>query len=101
LFSVFNAVTQACLQEMVPFLLHHLKLAASKDPNKPTLPSTSPRWKQVRQDVKSYVGDVIEVVCQIMFLLQLYINKQWGNRSRNCSRAKFAEFCSFGMIPAF
>jgi nucleolar complex protein 2 len=58
----FNAVIQTCIQDLVPALLQHLKLPVSKDPNKPTLPSASPRWKKIHLSVKCYLADVIQLL---------------------------------------
>jgi len=67
-FVEFNAVTQTCIQDLVPSLLRHLNLPKSKG-KEPVLPSCSPQWKKIRLHVKAYVGDVIEVFVPIELLL--------------------------------
>ena len=57
----FNAVTQTCIQDLVPAILRHLNLPKPKG-REPVLPSSSPQWKKIRLHVKTYVSDVIEVM---------------------------------------
>ena len=57
--------------EIVPMLLRHLALPVSKDPNKPVLPSSSQNWKSLRNIVKIYLTDMIQVIIFFSFVFQL------------------------------
>lgn len=67
----FNAVTRTCLQDLVPAILRHLNLPKSKGKDA-VLPSASPHWKKIRINIRTYVGDVIEVYC-ICYMVKLVI----------------------------
>ena len=61
LLSVFNAIVRMCLSQVPGVLASILDLAAPKEGKKAPLPSSAKKWNKARMDVKSYIGDVMQV----------------------------------------
>ncbi|XP_014891194.1 nucleolar complex protein 2 homolog [Poecilia latipinna] len=60
--SVFNALILLCIREIHLALQKLLNVKPNKDQNKLVLPSSSPRWQRNLNDIKMYLGGVVQLL---------------------------------------
>ncbi|KAM9370145.1 nucleolar complex protein 2 homolog [Phaethornis superciliosus] len=60
--SVFNALVSFCIRDLFHYLQKLLLLKPPKNKLKLVLPSTSPLWSKLRQDIKVYLSCTIQLL---------------------------------------
>ncbi|KAM4737333.1 nucleolar complex protein 2 homolog [Anableps anableps] len=60
--SVFNALILFCIRDIHMTLQKLLNLKPNKDEKKLVLPSSSPRWQRNQNDIKMYLGGVVQLL---------------------------------------
>ncbi|XP_064423854.1 nucleolar complex protein 2 homolog isoform X2 [Latimeria chalumnae] len=60
--AVFNALVSFCLRDVFAAVQKLLQLKPNKDKKKLGLPSTSPRWAKMKQDIKVYLNGFIQLL---------------------------------------
>uniref|UniRef100_A0A8C4Q3L4 NOC2-like nucleolar associated transcriptional repressor n=1 Tax=Eptatretus burgeri TaxID=7764 RepID=A0A8C4Q3L4_EPTBU len=63
--SVFNSIVLFCLRDLQPTLDALLRLKTNNHRTKLVLPSSTTRWKGVRQDVRTYLGNVLQLLAAL------------------------------------
>ncbi|KAK5619414.1 hypothetical protein CRENBAI_004579 [Crenichthys baileyi] len=60
--SVFNALVLFCIRDIHMTLQRMLNLKPNKDQKKLVLPSSSPKWQRNLNDIKVYLGGVVQLL---------------------------------------
>uniref|UniRef100_A0A3Q2QB11 NOC2-like nucleolar associated transcriptional repressor n=1 Tax=Fundulus heteroclitus TaxID=8078 RepID=A0A3Q2QB11_FUNHE len=60
--SVFNALVLFCIRDVYVTLQRMLNMKPNKDQRKLVLPSSSPRWQRNQNDIKMYLGGVVQLL---------------------------------------
>ncbi|MEQ2255665.1 hypothetical protein ILYODFUR_016305 [Ilyodon furcidens] len=60
--SVFNALVLFCIRDIHMTLQRMLNLKSNKDQKKLVLPSSSPKWQRNLNDIKVYLGGVVQLL---------------------------------------
>uniref|UniRef100_A0A8C6PQ74 NOC2 like nucleolar associated transcriptional repressor n=1 Tax=Nothobranchius furzeri TaxID=105023 RepID=A0A8C6PQ74_NOTFU len=60
--SVFNALVLFCIKDIYVALQRMLNLKSDKDQKKVVFPSSSPKWQRNQNDVKMYLGGVVQLL---------------------------------------
>ncbi|KAM4571788.1 nucleolar complex protein 2 homolog isoform 1-T1 [Fundulus diaphanus] len=60
--SVFNALVLFCIRDVYVTLQRMLNMKPNKDQKKLVLPSSSPRWQRNQNDIKMYLGGVVQLL---------------------------------------
>ncbi|KFP08429.1 Nucleolar complex protein 2, partial [Calypte anna] len=60
--SVFNALVSFCIRDLFHYLQELLLLKTPKNKLKLVLPSTSPLWSKLRQDIKVFLSSTIQLL---------------------------------------
>uniref|UniRef100_UPI00358F8885 nucleolar complex protein 2 homolog n=1 Tax=Myxine glutinosa TaxID=7769 RepID=UPI00358F8885 len=63
--SVFNSLILFCLRDFQPTLDALLRFKTEGHRTKLVLPSSTTRWKGVRHDVRTYLGDVLQLLAAL------------------------------------
>ncbi|XP_068699854.1 nucleolar complex protein 2 homolog [Montipora foliosa] len=59
--TVFNGIVQLCLKHVYPVLFHHVG-STHKKSGKRILPSSHPKWPQVKTLIKFYLNDILKLL---------------------------------------
>lgn len=60
--SVFNALILFCIRDIHMALQRLINLKPNKDQKKLVLPSSSPKWQRNQNDIKMYLGGVVQLL---------------------------------------